>query len=75
MGDKTGMDETGNGFSRLRDEAEGKLVKSLDAPPELEGRDPAEIIHELRIHQIELDAMPDGGGLTIETRNAEHVIG
>lgn len=55
MGDKREMDETGNGFSRLRDEAEGKLAKSLDAAPELEGRDPAEIIHELRIHQIELE--------------------
>ena len=54
MGDKREMDETGKGFS-FRDEAEGKLAKFLDAAPELEGRDPAEIIHELRIHQIELE--------------------
>ncbi|HWQ66160.1 MAG TPA: PAS domain S-box protein [Methanospirillum sp.] len=41
--------------SRLRNEAEDKLTQSSDQSPHQSGKTQDEIIHELRVHQIELD--------------------
>ncbi len=39
----------------LKDVAENKLRKSQVIPPRLEDKTPDEIIHELRVYQIELE--------------------
>ncbi|MFH0966523.1 MAG: PAS domain S-box protein [Methanobacteriota archaeon] len=41
--------------SPLRDEAEEKLIQSSEVSFDLTGKTPDEIIHELRVHQIELE--------------------
>ena len=43
----------------LRDVAENKLCKSQDLSSELEDKPSEEIIHELRVHQIELEMQQD----------------
>ncbi|MFH0958070.1 MAG: PAS domain S-box protein [Pseudomonadota bacterium] len=55
MTDKTGQDETGNSEGTLREAAQKKLAKSPNVPPELQKQTPERIIHELRVHQIELE--------------------
>ena len=45
--------------SALRDAAEAQLGKSSDVPSELREQTPEEIIHELRVHQIELEIQND----------------
>ena len=42
---------------RLRDDAEKKLSQSTDAFTEIHSETPEELIHELRVHQIELEMM------------------
>ena len=55
MADKTEIAETGSSGSILRHRAEGKLSRSPDTTQELEEKTPEEIIHELHVHQIELE--------------------
>jgi len=53
---KTATDKTKPGSpSTIRDEAEKKLKESPAIPSELTGQDPEQLIHELRVHQIELN--------------------
>ena len=49
------MNVKGKGASALRDSAEKKLSKSPGLSPELRDKTPQEIIHELQVHQIELE--------------------
>ena len=39
----------------MRDEAEKEIARSPKSSPELAGQTPEELIHELRVHQIELE--------------------
>jgi PAS domain S-box-containing protein len=55
MTNKIDSDENGSSESGLRDAAEDKLGKSPDTTVELKDKTPEEIIHELRVHQIELE--------------------
>ncbi len=55
MSDKRDLDEHVNSGSDLRAAAEEKLGKSLDAPQELKYQTPEDIIHELRVHKVELE--------------------
>jgi len=55
MADKIHLADTGNSASPLREAAEEKLGKSLDALQKLKERTPEQIIHELQVHQIELE--------------------
>jgi two-component system cell cycle sensor histidine kinase/response regulator CckA len=55
MTDTRDLDETGSSASDLRAAAEDQLDKSQDASQELKGKTPEEIIHELQVHQIELE--------------------
>jgi PAS domain S-box-containing protein len=53
---KTADEKTKPGSpSTIRDEAEKKLKESPALPSELTGQDPEQLIHELRVHQIELN--------------------
>ncbi len=54
MTDKKDLDNVGSD-SALRDAAEGQLRKFPDASTEIKDLTPEEIIHELRVHQIELE--------------------
>ena len=58
MTDKKDMDNVSS-ESALRDAAEAQLGKSSDVPSELREQTPEEIIHELRVHQIELEIQND----------------
>ena len=49
------MDVTGSGASALRASAEDQLDRSPDTTQELRDKTPEEIIHELHVHQIELE--------------------
>jgi hypothetical protein len=55
MADKTEIDETESSASILRHRAEEKLGKSQAVPSGLKEKTPEEIIHELEVHQIELE--------------------
>ena len=55
MADKTEIDETESSASILRHRAEGKLSRSRDATQEPKDKAPEDIIHELHVHQIELE--------------------
>ena len=55
MADKTENDETGSSASILRHRAEGQLSRSPDTTQELKEKTPEEIIHELHVHQFELE--------------------
>ena len=55
MVDKIDRDQNGNSASILRHRAEGKLSRSRDATQELKEKTPEEIIHELHVHQFELE--------------------
>jgi PAS domain S-box-containing protein len=55
MTDKMNLDETGRSASILRHRAEGKISRSPDTTQNLKGKTRAEIIHELQVHQIELE--------------------
>jgi PAS domain S-box-containing protein len=54
MTDKKDLDNVGSD-SALRDAAEGQLGKFPDTSTEIKDLTPEEIIHELRVHQIELE--------------------
>ncbi len=49
------LDANGRNKSALRDTAEKKLGKAPDPPNELKDRTSEQIIHELQVHQIELE--------------------
>jgi len=53
--DKTDLDKNSKRQSSLRDIAEDQLGKSPETITELKKKDLEEIIHELRVHQIELE--------------------
>jgi two-component system cell cycle sensor histidine kinase/response regulator CckA len=55
MADKIDRDKNGNSESALRHRAEGKLSRSPDRTRELKEKASEEIIHELHVHQIELE--------------------
>ncbi len=55
MADKTDMDDNMNRDSALRNVAEEKLSKLRDATQNLKDKTSEEIIHELQVHQIELE--------------------
>jgi PAS domain S-box-containing protein len=55
MTDKVEPEDSGKTTSSLRDVAEKKLGKSFDMPQELKEKTPKEIIHELHVHQFELE--------------------
>ncbi len=55
MVDKIDPGKNGNSESALRGRAEGKLSRSPDRTKELEGKTPEEIIHELQVHEMELE--------------------
>jgi len=55
MGKKKNQTENGNLDRKLRDEAEGKLAHSPGTSPEKKGQTPDQILHELQVHQIELE--------------------
>lgn len=55
MARKTDSDQNVNGKSLLKELAENQLSKSQDESPELNGKTPGQIIHELQVHQIELE--------------------
>ncbi len=55
MADIKNRDKNGASQSILRHSAEEKLAKSQDATLELREKSPEEIIHEFRVHQIELE--------------------
>jgi PAS domain S-box-containing protein len=47
--------EKGNPDGQLRTAAEEKLVRTPGAAPEMKEKTPEELVHELRVHQIELE--------------------
>jgi two-component system, cell cycle sensor histidine kinase and response regulator CckA len=49
------LDESSNSENALRHSAEEKLSKSSYTMPEVKDKTPEEIIHELQVHQIELE--------------------
>ena len=55
MTDKMDLNENANSGSALRDLAEDQLGKSLDVSSELKDLTSEKIIHELQVHQIELE--------------------
>ncbi len=55
MAKEMDLDKNGITKSRLRAVAEEKLSKLQDTPQELKEKTPEEIIHELQVHQIELE--------------------
>ncbi len=55
MKDKMDLDENRITASLLRETAEEKLGKSGVVSPELKDKTPEEIIHELHVHQVELE--------------------
>ncbi len=55
MENKNEMDEHGSNKSTLKAAAEEKLAKSAGVVMELKEKTPEEIIHELRVHQIQLE--------------------
>ena len=58
MTDKKDLDNVSS-ESALRVAAEAQLGKSSDVPSELREQTPEEIIHELRVHQVELEIQND----------------
>lgn len=59
MKDKMDLNDNFNGDSALRNAAEKKLGRSLDLSPELKDLTSEKIMHELRVHQIELEMQND----------------
>ncbi len=55
MADKTEIDETESSASILKHRAEDQLDKSPDTTQELKEKTPEEVIHELHVHQFELE--------------------
>jgi len=55
MENNSEMDVKGKGAGALRDSAEKKLNNSPGVSPELKYQTPEEIIHELRVHKVELE--------------------
>jgi PAS domain S-box-containing protein len=49
------MDDNVNSDCAMRDAAEDQVGKSQDVPSELKQKTPEEILHELQVHQIELE--------------------
>ncbi len=49
------LEETKTGEQLLRDIAESELGGSSDPSPKMKERNPEELLHELRVHQIELE--------------------
>jgi PAS domain S-box-containing protein len=59
------VDEPDEGIRLLRDDAEDQLVRSPKFSHELKGKTPEKLIHELQVHQIELEMQAE------ELRNAK----
>ena len=59
MADKREIDETGSNASDLLHRAEGKLSMSPDATQNLQDKSLEETIHELQVHQIEMEMQND----------------
>ncbi len=59
MSDKTDLEKNGKSQSSLRYMAENQLGESPETIHELKEKDLEEIIHELRVHQIELEMQND----------------
>jgi PAS domain S-box-containing protein len=57
--DKTDLDKSSKRQSSLRDTAENQLGRCPETITELKKKDCEEIIHELRVHQIELEMQND----------------
>ena len=55
MREKKNQTEDGSRDRKLRNVAEGKLARSLGAPVEMQEKTLEKVIHELRVHQIELE--------------------
>ena len=55
MGKLSKQEEKGNRGRHLRDAAVKKLVRTPGAAPKMEGKTPEELVHELQVHQIELE--------------------
>ena len=55
MANKIDLDENGSSASILRHSAEEKLGQSPELSSKFKDKTPEEIIHELRVHQIELE--------------------
>ncbi|MCG6535001.1 MAG: PAS domain-containing protein [Syntrophales bacterium LBB04] len=49
------LEEKGLNPLRLRDAAKEKLKRSSDRLPDLQEKNPEDLIHELRVHQVELE--------------------
>ena len=66
---KTATDETTAGaILSLRDDAEDQLARSPKNSPDFKGQTPEELIHELQVHQIELETQAE------ELRSAHLVL-
>ncbi len=59
MTDERSRNENGSSASTHRGAAEDQIAKSTGLPPELEDKTSEEIIHELRVAQIELEMQQD----------------
>ena len=55
MVDKTALAKNGKSYSELRDATEKKLGNSPDVAQEFKEKSLEEIIHELQVHQVELE--------------------
>jgi len=55
MGKKKNQTENRNLYHNLRDAAEEWLTRSPAASPEMKEKNLKEVIHELQVHQIELE--------------------
>jgi PAS domain S-box-containing protein len=59
MRDEKDIDDNVNSNSALRDAAEKRLSRFVGIDPERKDQTPEEIIHELRVHKIELELQND----------------
>jgi PAS domain S-box-containing protein len=55
MGKLSKQEEKGNRGRHLRDAAVKKLARTPGAAPKMKGKTPEELVHELQVHQIELE--------------------
>ena len=53
------QNETPVSSRSLRDDAEGKLTRTPKNSPELNGQTPEQLIHELQVHQVELETQAE----------------
>ena len=59
MADKMDLNDNTNSSSILGQSAQEQLSESLDSIQKLKEKSPEEIIHELQVHQIELELQND----------------